>query len=66
MNAREGEELLRDTYAGALTRSATEIGTVMRGLSEPDRTPAFFHRAGGKDRTRSRRRGAAAGARRLP
>ena len=35
MTARDGEELLRDTYVGALTHSATEIGAVMRGLADP-------------------------------
>jgi protein-tyrosine phosphatase len=51
MTAREGEELLRDTYVGALTHSAAEIGAVVRGVADPDRTPAVFHCAGGKDRT---------------
>ncbi len=51
MTAREGEEMLRDTYVGALTHSAAEIGTVVRGVADPDRTPAVFHCAGGKDRT---------------
>jgi protein-tyrosine phosphatase len=51
MTARDGEELLRNTYVGALTHSATEIGTIMRGLSDPGLIPALFHCHGGKDRT---------------
>ena len=51
MTTRDGEELLRDTYVGALTHSAIEIGTVMRGLADPGLTPAVFHCHGGKDRT---------------
>jgi len=51
MTTRDGEELLRDTYVGALTHSATEIGAVMKGLADPRLTPAVFHCHGGKDRT---------------
>jgi protein-tyrosine phosphatase len=51
MTTRDGEEMLRDTYVGALTHSATEIGAVMRGLADPALTPAVFHCHGGKDRT---------------
>jgi protein-tyrosine phosphatase len=51
MTTRDGEELLRDTYVGALTHSAAEIGAVMRGLADPTLTPAVFHCHGGKDRT---------------
>jgi protein-tyrosine phosphatase len=51
MIARNGEELLRDTYVGALTHSAGEIGSIVRGLSDPHLTPAVFHCHGGKDRT---------------
>jgi protein-tyrosine phosphatase len=51
MTARNGEELLRDTYVGALTHSAVEIGAIMRGLCDPRLTPAVFHCHGGKDRT---------------
>ena len=51
LTARHGEEMLRDTYVGALTHSAAEIGTVMRGLADASRTPAVFHCHGGKDRT---------------
>ena len=51
MTGRDGEKLLRDTYVGALTHSATEIGAVMRGLADPVLTPAVFHCHAGKDRT---------------
>lgn len=51
MTGRDGENLLRDTYVGALTHSATEIGAVMRGLADPVLTPAVFHCHAGKDRT---------------
>jgi protein-tyrosine phosphatase len=51
MTTREGEEMLRDVYVGALTHSAIEIGSIMRGLADPDRAPAVFHCHGGKDRT---------------
>ena len=51
MTVRDGEELLRDTYVGALTHSAIEIGAVMRGLADRGLTPAVFHCHGGKDRT---------------
>jgi protein-tyrosine phosphatase len=51
MTAREGEQMLRDVYVGALTHSSAEIGTILRGLADPDRTPAVFHCHGGKDRT---------------
>jgi protein-tyrosine phosphatase len=51
MTTRDGEELLRDLYVGALTHSAIEIGTILRGLADPTRTPAVFHCHGGKDRT---------------
>ena len=51
MTARDGEEMLRDTYVGALIHSAVEIGAVVRGLADPDLTPAVFHCHGGKDRT---------------
>ena len=51
MTAHEGETMLRDIYVGALTHSATEIGGILRGLADPDRTPAVFHCHGGKDRT---------------
>ncbi len=51
MTTLQGEQMLRNTYVGALTHSATEIGTIMRGLADPGRTPAVFHCHGGKDRT---------------
>jgi protein-tyrosine phosphatase len=51
MTTRDGEEMLRDLYVGALVHSPTEIGIVLRGLSDPERTPAVFHCHGGKDRT---------------
>ena len=35
----------------SLDHSATQIGGVLRGLADPDRTPAVFHCHGGKDRT---------------
>ena len=41
----------RDMYVGALTHSAAEIGTILRGLADPAETPAVFHCHGGKDRT---------------
>ena len=51
MTTRDGEALLRDIYVGALTHSATEIGTIVRGLADSTRTPAVFQCHGGKDRT---------------
>lgn len=51
MSTRDGEEMLRDMYVGALTHSAAEIGAIVRGLADPTRTPAVFHCHGGKDRT---------------
>jgi protein-tyrosine phosphatase len=51
MTTRDGEEMLRDMYVGALTHSAVEIGTILRGLADPAGTPAVFHCHGGKDRT---------------
>ena len=51
MTARDGERMLRDMYVGALTHSAAEIGTIVRGLADPTGTPAVFHCHGGKDRT---------------
>ncbi len=51
MTTRDGEEMLRDMYVGALLHSAREIGSILRGLADPTRTPAVFHCHGGKDRT---------------
>jgi protein-tyrosine phosphatase len=47
----DGEALLRDIYVGILQYSKSQIGTILRGLAEPDVVPAVFHCHGGKDRT---------------
>jgi len=47
----DGEAILRDMYVGILEHSATQIGAILRGLSDPQRVPAVFHCHGGKDRT---------------
>jgi protein-tyrosine phosphatase len=47
----DGETILRDMYVGILEHSATQIGAILRGLSEPGCVPAVFHCHGGKDRT---------------
>jgi protein-tyrosine phosphatase len=51
MTIRDGEEMLRDLYVGALVHSAAEIGGIIRDLADAARTPALFHCHGGKDRT---------------
>jgi protein-tyrosine phosphatase len=51
MSTRDGEEMLRDMYVGALVHSAAEIGGILGALADPARTPAVFHCHGGKDRT---------------
>jgi protein-tyrosine phosphatase len=47
----DGETMLRDMYVGSLQHSATQIGTILRGVADPDEMPAVFHCHGGKDRT---------------
>lgn len=47
----DGETMLRDIYVGALQHSPLLVGTVLRGLADPNRVPAVFHCHGGKDRT---------------
>jgi len=47
----DGETILRDMYVGILEHSATQIGAILRSLSDPQGTPAVFHCHGGKDRT---------------
>jgi protein-tyrosine phosphatase len=47
----DGERWLHAEYQHRLTNGASAIGTVLRGLCEPDGLPALFHCVGGKDRT---------------
>jgi protein-tyrosine phosphatase len=51
MTTADGERMLRDMYVGSLEHSATQIGTILRGIADPDHVPAVFHCHGGKDRT---------------
>ncbi|MDQ1425352.1 MAG: protein-tyrosine phosphatase [Acidimicrobiaceae bacterium] len=51
MTTADGERMLRDMYVGSLEHSATHIGTILRGIADPDHVPAVFHCHGGKDRT---------------
>ena len=51
MTTTDGERMLRDMYVGSLEHSATQIGTIMRGVADPEQMPAVFHCHGGKDRT---------------
>lgn len=45
------ERFLADRYLVMLDEGAESLGTALRLLGEPDRVPAVFHCAAGKDRT---------------
>lgn len=45
------ERFLADRYLVMLEEGGTSLGTALRLLADPDRVPAVFHCAAGKDRT---------------
>jgi protein-tyrosine phosphatase len=47
----DGEHWLREEYSLMLADAAGDFGALLSALAEPERRPAVFHCAGGKDRT---------------
>ena len=51
LSVADGERILADMYKGLIDHAASQIGTVLLALCEPDGLPAVFHCHAGKDRT---------------
>jgi protein-tyrosine phosphatase len=47
----DGGSFLRHLYRNILDRSAHNFGTLLTGMADPEKVPAVFHCAAGKDRT---------------
>lgn len=47
----EGADLLRLLYRGMLDHAGPDIGSVLRGIADPETSPVLFHCTAGKDRT---------------